>query len=61
MNKWISVDDRFPSTDQECFLIYNPTSSYAKIQIAQYFGKGDWSINRKFITHWMLPPNPPKG
>lgn len=60
---WISVNDRLPE-DDATYLVYG-RNGYG-IVFALYYGDGEWltwddltNITR-FVTHWMLLPEPPK-
>ena len=59
MNEWIKVTDRLPDLMQVVLVFYDP---YIWIERRTEPKDGNiWaSTDKKFITHWMPLPAPPK-
>ncbi len=73
MNKWISVEEKFPDDEVPilCFLHYSEGNEKEKIVIKKiivgtpeknsYWIKGDnWQYYKICCTHWMPLPTPPQ-
>lgn len=62
---WISVKDRMPEEDAT-YLVYGRNGYGVVCANYNYYNDGEWltcddltNITR-FVTHWMLLPEPPK-
>jgi hypothetical protein len=61
MQKWISVKERLPETDNYC-LVFEP--GYG-CEVCMYYGDGEWLTSdfenvTRFVEYWMPLPEPPK-
>ena len=65
VQEWISVDDRLPEEKVNCIVHYKhaycDNDDYWAIGICFYDGE-KFQLNPAYkVTHWMSPPEPPKG
>lgn len=66
MNKWINVEDKLPSKDQDV-LIYKGNYIGDMMYVYTYLGNNEWEDEYGYwsrtddegITHWMPLPTPP--
>ena len=66
VQEWISVDDRLPDESGYYLVVYRDKyNGSISIAFDNYVkcGAGEWWANEftHNITHWMPPPQPPKG
>ena len=59
-NKWVSVKDKFPSTDGE-YLVASASAGARFVETSFCFAKEKrWALFDGLITHWMELPGPPE-
>ena len=60
VQEWISVDDRLPEKDEIVIICTDENFIYAGELIGDtwFLDNDSWTAT---VTHWMPPPQPPKG
>ena len=60
VQEWISVDDRLPKKDEIVIICTDENFIYAGELVGDtwFLDNDSWTAT---VTHWMPPPQPPKG